>query len=65
MLLYVLIKLLCAAGDPIDVFKYMSKFGLPDNTCLSCALRLPVCFCEAVFAVLPGTGSGAASTQPL
>ncbi|KAK9844141.1 hypothetical protein WJX81_005676 [Elliptochloris bilobata] len=25
----------CDGGDPIDVFKYMVKFGLPDNTCLS------------------------------
>ena len=33
------------AGDPVDVFKYMAKFGLPDNTCLSCALLLLACCC--------------------
>jgi hypothetical protein len=23
----------CDGGDPIDVFKYMAKFGLPDESC--------------------------------
>ena len=25
----------CDGGDPIDVFKYMAKFGLPDESCYS------------------------------
>lgn len=23
----------CDGGDPIDVFRFMSKFGLPDESC--------------------------------
>lgn len=27
----------CNGGDVIDVFHFMQKFGLPDESCFSCA----------------------------
>ena len=32
----------CDGGDPIDVFHYMQKYGLPDESCLSYATRSPL-----------------------
>lgn len=30
----------CMGGDPIDVFKFMAKFGLPDESCYTCVRYL-------------------------
>ena len=32
----------CDGGDPIDVFHYMQKYGIPDESCLSYATHFPL-----------------------
>ena len=31
----------CDGGDPIDLFRFMVKYGLPDESCFTCA-PLPI-----------------------
>ena len=43
----------CMGGDPIDIFKYMAEFGLPDESCYSCVPLLPAPYSSPPLSKLP------------